>query len=232
MAGVALVSTMWDVVDREKAESREDELIHNRGLWAPLVSAGASYERSDGTKEAARRIIGKIFERSAVGMTLDIQRELADGSKILEETAAGQELSKELNEVNKRLAEEESMLAEEINRAREERDNEIIHLLQRELERLKARRTRVLKERAELSIQVDAIRQRRERKFTQEWESLLEIMRRTEVSLVQNKSQLSRSEIDPETQLFLEQSSEKTSQRKVELEKKIEGYQENNCAIM
>ena len=90
MANVGLVSTRWDVVDRDTAEARERELIEKP--WKTMIENGARTFRAANDAESCCRILQSLLE--AQPTFIQIQREMArefDG-KPLPRTMAGEQV--------------------------------------------------------------------------------------------------------------------------------------------
>jgi hypothetical protein len=96
LPNVVLATTMWSTNPQEKAEQeqREVELITNNGFWGSLIEKGAKAHRHDGTLDSAINIISLLENRSPI--VLDIQRQIADEGRILEETPAGEYLREDI----------------------------------------------------------------------------------------------------------------------------------------
>ena len=47
MHGVVIATTMWDVVRKDMALSRENELMTTQGFWAPMIATGSRVFRLD-----------------------------------------------------------------------------------------------------------------------------------------------------------------------------------------
>jgi hypothetical protein len=87
---LTLVTSMWDIINKESAESREKELIEN--FWQDLIIEGATVARGYGDHASALRIIETIkIEGQSLGFT--IQQELVDEELPLDRTSAGAFLS-------------------------------------------------------------------------------------------------------------------------------------------
>ena len=100
LQNVVIVTNMWGRVTPEVGGSREEELASN--FFKPGLDKGAVLRRHDNTADSAHSIIREILGKEPV--TLQIQQEIADQWKRIEETAAGKELLRELDEhVDKRL---------------------------------------------------------------------------------------------------------------------------------
>ena len=103
---VILATTHWS--DKEGKRYPEDEgqrkvkeLIETGDFWGGMVARGSRVEKHDGTKESARRIISTLVDRQ-IRVVLDIQKQLIDQNKSLDDTDAGQALQSELIEERKR----------------------------------------------------------------------------------------------------------------------------------
>lgn len=100
LPNVVIVTTMWGKVTPEVGGAREKELASD--FFKPAVDKGAVLLRHTDTAESAHDIIRHILGKRQV--TLQIQEEIADQWKKIEETAAGREFLRELDEqVDNRL---------------------------------------------------------------------------------------------------------------------------------
>lgn len=100
LQNVAIVTNKWGNVTPEVGNARERELASD--FYKPALDRGAMLRRHDDTIDSAHSIIKDILGREHV--TLQIQEEIFDQWKRVEETAAGKELLRELNQqVDKRL---------------------------------------------------------------------------------------------------------------------------------
>ncbi len=87
---VALMTTMWEEVDKEVGLARQAEL--KRDYWAEMVKGGSAIERFDGTKESAWAILDSLIKNESRKRSIRIQEELVDLRRDLPITAAGQQL--------------------------------------------------------------------------------------------------------------------------------------------
>ncbi|KDR73929.1 hypothetical protein GALMADRAFT_227653 [Galerina marginata CBS 339.88] len=85
------VTTTWDEVDVLVGEERED--YFKRELWKQMLTDGASTARFHNTPESAWGIIDDILHKVPVqSVALQLQKELIEFKKTLEDTKAGQAL--------------------------------------------------------------------------------------------------------------------------------------------
>ena len=133
LKNVIVVTTRWDDVpekDREAMEKREDELMKTQGkFFEPLIAAGSQYLRHDNTYGSARRIMNQLVDNDPIA--LQIQVEMREGKKV-EETAAGTELTAEMNKLVENHENEKKDMRKEIEKAIAEKNEESRKVLEAE----------------------------------------------------------------------------------------------------
>jgi hypothetical protein len=94
---VILVTTMWDkLLGREhEGTNREKELIDTPEFWGWMLAKGSSCHRHDNSESSARGIVDLLAQHNEPVAT-DLQKQLVDESRTLDQTSAGQELEGEL----------------------------------------------------------------------------------------------------------------------------------------
>ncbi|KAF4337929.1 hypothetical protein FBEOM_8184 [Fusarium beomiforme] len=131
---VVLASTMWDIVPLEKATKREGELKNTPEFWGWMLSKGSSIHRYNNTAESAREIILSLAGHNAPIAT-DLQKQMVDEGKSLDETSAGQGLKAELFKERQKLTKERDGLQVLIKAAKEKHDVDTEEALQEESDR-------------------------------------------------------------------------------------------------
>ncbi|KAM0422014.1 hypothetical protein ACHAPD_000457 [Fusarium lateritium] len=131
---VVLASTMWDMVPVEKATKREQELKDTPEFWGWMLSKGSSVHRYNNTAESAREIILSLTGHNAPIAT-DLQKQMVDEGKRLDETSAGQGLKNELLKERLKLTKEREELLTLIKAAKEKHDVDTEEALQEESDR-------------------------------------------------------------------------------------------------
>ncbi len=112
LKNVVIVTNMWSEVSKEVGEARETELASQDLFFKPVLSKGALMLRNENNKESAQNILRHIVENHP--LSLQIQRELVDQKKDISQTAAGEELNRELMQQIKRHREEMRKIQEEM----------------------------------------------------------------------------------------------------------------------
>jgi hypothetical protein len=104
LSHLVLATTMWDVGDHWGIRERREKLLWNR-YWRAAVKSGAVMLRHDNTKSSALRILDHILSFQG-GIVLEIQREMIDQPKTLDQTFVGQRLVDDLLEREAKLEDE------------------------------------------------------------------------------------------------------------------------------
>lgn len=85
LKNVLLVTTRWNELDEAVGASREKQLRED--FWAYMLGNGSTMTRFHGTKDSAMVIASELMSKQTI--ILELQRELVDEGKTLQETAAG-----------------------------------------------------------------------------------------------------------------------------------------------
>jgi energy-coupling factor transporter ATP-binding protein EcfA2 len=100
LKNVVLVTTMWDQVDEDVGNNRENELTTK--FWKTMIELGCHTSRFDNTAESAMDIVSQFQDSRC---TVLLQRELVDLHLELAETSAGRTLFAFLVELIKKIKE-------------------------------------------------------------------------------------------------------------------------------
>lgn len=110
LENVVLLTTMWsELRDRGKGLEREREL--RRDFWSTMEKRGSTIRQFDGSRSMAEAFVCRLMRKQDI--VLDIQEELVDQGKRLDQTKAGQlmvpkidheimESEQKIQELNKR----------------------------------------------------------------------------------------------------------------------------------
>jgi hypothetical protein len=110
---IVVASTMWNSEDFQIMLQRENELLSNNNSWLGSVCDPdrATYFRhagmgsgSEEERQSALRIVSHLFQQGNLGpVPLQIQHELVDAGKSLQETQAGQAMLGDIERIRQRL---------------------------------------------------------------------------------------------------------------------------------
>ena len=132
LRNVVIVTNMWGKVTPEVGDARKEELANS--FFKRALDNGAKFIAHDDTVESTHNIIRTILDNQQV--TLRIQKEIVHQGKMIEETAAGKELRRELDERVKKHLEQLQELQEMLDQT-EADDGETRRELEQELSRLR-----------------------------------------------------------------------------------------------
>ena len=133
LKNVVVVTNMWGGVDPEIGAEREVELMTKGIFFKSILDRGGQMARHDNTASSAQDILRRILRNHPV--PLRIQEELVDERKGINDTGAGKELDRELNDEIRKQKEEMRELEEKMKRAKEAKDEEMRRALEAEAEK-------------------------------------------------------------------------------------------------
>lgn len=131
LASVVLATTMWDDVEEDTGNNREQELKTNPRFWAGMIAKGSTVFRHDRQLSSAMDIISHLIRKERP-IDTDIAKEMVDNNKTLDQTSAGIEVTAEMNEQKKRFEEQLKNIKTEMEEAMAKRDKEWHAELERE----------------------------------------------------------------------------------------------------
>jgi hypothetical protein len=128
---VILVTTHWSSsggvrISERVGREREMELIDTEGFWGgmiEMIGRGSEVMRHDGSTESAMDIVLKTVKRK-LRVVLDIQTQLVDEKRSLDDTDAAQALEAELIRERKRFQEKLDQVQSDMKSALEDHDKE------------------------------------------------------------------------------------------------------------
>lgn len=122
LKSVVIVTNMWSEVTPERGAKRERELRSDPVLFKDVIDRGAEMLRHDNTLQSAQSILYHLIDKRP--RALRIQRELVDEGKDITQTAAGEELDRELMEMARKHAEQLAEVQADMQEALAARDVE------------------------------------------------------------------------------------------------------------
>lgn len=122
MGGVLLVTTFWNTERKEECLRREQQLASDH-FWGKPIALGSKMFRQDEGRVSAEKIISYLVDRKQK-LVLDIQKEMIDDKKGIEETTAGMSIHSELSKEIDRTEEALGTLREELNYAISQKNTE------------------------------------------------------------------------------------------------------------
>lgn len=133
---VILATTHWSNaegvrISEQVGHEREMELIGTEGFWGGMVENGSEVMRHDGSPKSALDIVLTLVRRR-LRVVLDIQTQLVDEKRSLDDTDAAQALQAELMRERKRFQEKLEQVQRDMESALEDHDKEWQEQLEKE----------------------------------------------------------------------------------------------------
>ena len=172
MGNVVLATTMWDSVEQSRGEEREVELKTKDSFWRRLLRNGASISRHDKGMDSALHMIKLLVEKKHPAV-FNIQTEMVDKHKRLDQTSAGRGVEADLEWQCERYENELRPIKEDMKDALVAKKTQ----LSKELQLLRADNERKLQEEQQHQASQDDLHRQKEDQWEadrQEWETLLE----------------------------------------------------------
>jgi len=158
LSNVMLTTTHWDVVDQTRAVERETELRST--FWKGMMERGAKVKRCDGSRDSAWKVVEPLLSSDRI--VLNIQKQIEQGMTV-SDTDAGQVVNEELLNARKKFEEELDALKTEWKAASDEKDVEMVRILEEERKHTEEKLQQVKAEQEEFRrVQIEEMRQKNE----------------------------------------------------------------------
>lgn len=102
LRNVLLVTSRWDGIDEAKGADRERQLKEK--FWAYMVDRGSNISRFHGDRDSAISLVSQLLVRDKV--VLQLQKELVDEGKDLNDTVAGSYVDDNLEKLKQQVKDE------------------------------------------------------------------------------------------------------------------------------
>lgn len=165
-SSVVLATSMWSLVDEALGEQREQELIETKRFWGYMHEKGSRIFRLDSTPESGLEIIKYIISLGSTTL-LEVQDEIVNRGRQIEDTGAGVQLNEDIIRERKKHQAELLGLKKQMQETAEmaEHDAELQRALKEEYERLKESIRRNDLEQAKLKQDLKDVHERKDREF-------------------------------------------------------------------
>ena len=159
LRNVILATTMWDKVSEEDGAKREGQLIETPEFWGWMKDRGSTVLRHAGDRDSAMRLIQFFIDKTRV--TLDLQDQMVDKGRSLDQTAAGKELQQEFIKQKKKFDEEMRKVQLDLEQAMKSRDRESIEAIQQVREESKAKLVPLEKDTEDLKVSLERLHEKK-----------------------------------------------------------------------
>jgi len=175
LGSVILVTSWWNEIDPALGAKREKELVDTRDFWGVMVAKGSKVFRHNGTRDSARAIVDYLLRQNKP-VVLDIQDQMINKGKTLDQTTAGRAVQDEISRLKDHFAKELKEVQQERKKALKERDDETARELKRVEESFSAKLQKVEEDRTRLHENMENLKAERERVMENESRKLREEM--------------------------------------------------------
>jgi hypothetical protein len=164
LGSVVLATTMWANVKLSDGESRENQLKTTREFWGGMIEHGSHAFRHTDDEQSAMSIISYILDQRTT-MILQIQRQMMDEGKDLDETSAGQELERELIKVRKAFEQRLKVAHEEMEQALAAGNKRLIQELSEQQDRFQKKYDDSMKESNDLKLGMEKLLRQKDEEY-------------------------------------------------------------------
>ena len=161
---VVLATTMWGKVTPEEGDRREKELINEPTYWGSMYKLGSKVFRYHNTRESALDLISYIISLHR-SVTLDIQDEIVNKHREIDETSAAHQLNAEIIKERKKHQAALHDMQEQMAEAIAERDEVLQQEFKEEIDALQAKISKGDEEQVKLRQTLEEVDKRKEAEF-------------------------------------------------------------------
>ena len=208
---VVLVTTMWDRVTNEEGVKRETELINTPEFWGRMLEKGSSSHRHDNTKASARDIVHLLAHHNA-SIATDLQKQLVDERRRLDQTSAGRELQSEMLKQKEKWTNELRQIEKQM---KAQHDQETEEMMREERDRYRSLMKKVENDTDSLRSTMENLLAQRDKRVSRMEKKLQEQQAAHENELRRIKDRQRRLEREKK-ELEEQREQEKKAQRKLE----------------
>ncbi|KAH8881187.1 hypothetical protein GQ53DRAFT_668330, partial [Thozetella sp. PMI_491] len=166
LQNVILATTMWEKVDITDGERRESQLMSTPEFWGWMKEKGSQVRRHYNTRDSAMDLLHIFVEHSVDARTqvaLDIQCEMVDAHKTLDQTGAGKMLDSALAAERDKFRRDIEELHAEWKEAMAARDSEAAEMIRNAQADMQRQIAELEHDRANLKLTLEAIEAQRGR---------------------------------------------------------------------
>ncbi|KAG9845925.1 hypothetical protein KCU98_g6587, partial [Aureobasidium melanogenum] len=161
---VVLGTTMWANVDEGLGENRFQKLQNTPEFWGNMMAKGSRVFRHDDSRTSAMKLIGYILDQGKTTV-LQIQRQMIDEGKSLNETSAGEELERELLQQRELFERRLREAQEELNEAIQEGNRKAAEEAAEQQERFQKKLTEAMQGSQELKVSMEKLLEQKDAEY-------------------------------------------------------------------
>lgn len=223
---VVLATTMWGQLRKyglsyETEVQRESELSQRPEWWGMMLRRGSKMVRHTDDRTSALAIVDYLLSLSEPTL-LNIQKQMVDEGRTLEETDAGEKYQAELNELKKLHLRQIEELKDDYQQAIKERDEEVANILEEQRRELETKLNEAAEKEKDLKVTLEQLAQQKANHFGELLSQISAEQQRTASMIAKREEELKHfnDERDRERRLRQETEDRYEAQRR-DLEARI-----------
>lgn len=213
MASVALVSTMWSASSDDEEDRRYELLINKEEYWKSMIDQGAMPYRHTNDRQSAIKIIGPLLKKKPT--VLELQHELVDQGKQLNNTEAGKEVDAGISLQRELLERKIEQTRTDMNQALAAKDQKWVDQLAADQEKYERQVKDTRSAQEEMKLNMEKIFSEKEEQYKRSIEEINEKLRKAQ------ETQLKREKQYEEDKEAARRYKEETDQRAAEHEEAL-----------
>ena len=187
LGSVVLVTSWWSKVDPATGMNREKQLMTTKEFWGGMIEKGSKVIQHDGSRESAKNIVKYLVERSKP-IVLDIQRQMVEEHKTLDQTDAGLEVGGELVRQREHFEKQLKDAQEDIKEAIKQKDEESAAQLKITQRDFAAKIKKVEDDQKALKVTHEQAQRQLEQENQRKREELKQKLHDTEIERIKNEN--------------------------------------------
>lgn len=161
LRNVILVTSMWDRVPEKDAIMRENQLTNTPEFWGWMISKGSTTFRHDNSLSKAYELLRHFLPDITETITLNLQQEMVDEKRTLDQTSVGQELNNEILREREKFMKELNDTKGQMLKAIAQRDQESAEALREVQDDYELKLKRLQKDQDEMRITMERLQEER-----------------------------------------------------------------------
>ena len=222
MSSTVLATTMWSGVTPEAGSARELELKETAEFWGDMIREGSTVYRHTDDHNSAINIISFLTDRDTKTV-LDLQTEMVDQKRSLEDTEAGREVDREMSKQRGLFEKRLEHTRHELKEAIAAKDDQHVREIMQEQEKFESKLAAIQQGREELRISMEALIAEKEKRHDQELAKMNEQL---------SSAQLETKKQADEWEKYKEQTERQRKQDEVETKKKADEWEKYKEQMM
>ena len=214
LGSVVLVTSWWNQVDPAVGKNREKQLMTTKEFWGGMIDNGSKVIQHDGSQQSAKSVVKYLAEKSKP-IVLDIQRQMVEEQKTLDQTGAGLEIGGELLRQRQRYEEEIKLAQQDIKDAIKQKDEESAAQIKKTEQEFYAKIKKVEEDQEALRVTHEEARRQQEQENRRKREELRQKLHDVEIATlkIEHDSKLKRVELELKHKDEMAQRADRDRQR-------------------